>query len=241
MAHGKFTWFELITNDIDKAKTFYTETLGWKATSMDMGSFTYQALAYGEQMQAGLVAPQGGAPNHWISYLSVDDVDARARKVTEHGGKILVPPTDIPTIGRFALVADPQGARFNLFKGTSDSGGSTRFHWNELWSPNAAEVLPFYEEVLGFAVETMQMPNGDYYVLKNAEGGQGGLMTSPMPGVPAMWLPYVAIDDCDAATARAKRMGGEAKVEPNTIEGIGRLAIVRDSVGAVIGLITPAS
>lgn len=240
MAHGKFTWYELVTHDIDEAKAFYSETLGWKTTSMDMGDSQYQALAFGEAMQAGLVAPQGGAPDHWISYLSVDDVDARAAKVVEHGGKVLVPPTDIP-VGRFALVQDPQGARFNLFKGTSDDGGSTRFHWNELWSPNAQEVLPFYKEALGFEVETMQMPNGDYYVLKTAEGGQGGLMTSPMPGVPAMWLPYVAIDDCDAAVERAQRMGGEAKMEANTVEGIGRLAIVKDSVGAVIGLITPAS
>jgi uncharacterized protein len=240
MAHGKFTWFELVTNDIDKAKTFYTETLGWKTGSMDMGSFQYHTLKFGDVPQAGLVAPQGGAPNHWISYLAVDDVDARAKKATEHGGKVLVPPTDIPGVGRFALVADPQGARFNLFKGTSDEGGSTRFHWNELWSPNAREVLPFYQEVLGFAVETMQMSTGDYHVLKNADGGQGGVMTSPMPGVPAMWLPYVAIDDTDAAVERAKRMGGSVKLEPNTIEGIGRLAIVSDSVGAVIGLITPA-
>jgi predicted enzyme related to lactoylglutathione lyase len=239
MAHGKFTWFELVTNDIDKAKTFYGETLGWTATTMDMAGFQYSALQFEGKSQAGLVAPQGGAPNHWISYLSVDDVDARARKVTEHGGKVLVPPTDIPNVGRFALVADPQGARFNLFKGTTEDGGSTRFHWNELWSPDAQAVLPFYKEVLGYAVETMQMPTGDYHVLKSADGGQGGVMTSPMPGVPAMWLPYVVIDDCDAAVARAKRMGGDVKAEANTIEGIGRLAIVGDSVGAVIGLITP--
>lgn len=240
-SHGNFTWFELVTSEIDDAKAFYTETLGWKTTEMDMGDFQYPMLVAGEAPQAGIVAPQQpGTPAHWISYLAVDDVDARVAKVTEHGGKVVVPPTDI-SVGRFALVADPQGALFNLFKGTSDEGGSTEFHWNELWAKDAEAVLPFYREVLGFEVETMKMPNGDYYVLKNADGGQGGIMTSPIEGVPPMWLPYAKTDDCDAAVARAKQHGGSVKNEANTIEGIGRIAIIGDRTGAVLGLITPAS
>ena len=98
-------------------------------------------------------------------------MDARAKKVEAHGGKVLGEPSDIPTVGRTALVQDPQGARFYLFKGVNAEGGTTEMHWNELWSPNADEVLPFYREVLGFEVETMQMPNGPYHVLKNADGG----------------------------------------------------------------------
>ena len=240
-AHGKFTWFELVTPAIDDAKTFYSETLGWKSTSSDMGGFPYTMLTAGEAPQAGIVAPpQPGIPSHWTSYLGVDDVDARAATVVEHGGKVLVPPTDIPGVGRFSLVADPQGATFNLFKGVSDQGGSTEFHWNELWAKDAEALLPFYREVLGFEVETMQMPDGAYYILENADGGQGGIMSSPMEGVPPMWLPYATIDDCDAAVARAERMGGSVKSTASTIEGIGRIAIIGDRSGAVLGLVTPA-
>jgi len=202
------------------------------------GTFTWFELVTSD---IGVISPQGDEPSHWVSYIGVDDVDARAAKVTAHGGKVLVPPTDIPTIGRFALVADPQGAIFNLFKGASEDGGSTEFHWCELWSSNAEEVLPFYEEVFGFEVETMDMPMGAYHVLKNADGGQGGIMTSPMKDVPPMWLPYVKLDDVDAAVERAKKMGGGVKSEAATMEGIGRIAIVADRSGAVLGLIKPAN
>lgn len=241
-SHGTFTWFELVTPAIDDAKAFYTETLGWTTSAMDMGDFEYTMLSAGQAPQGGIVAPpQPNTPSHWSSYLAVDDVDARAAKVAEHGGKVLVPPTDIPGVGRFALVADPQGALFNLFKGDSDDGGSTEFHWNELWAADAEAVLPFYREVLGFEVETMTMPNGSYYVLKNADGGQGGIMSSPEKGAPPMWLPYVKLDDCDAAVARAQQHGGSVRSEPSTVEGIGRIAIVADRAGAALGLITPAS
>ena len=241
--HGNFVWFELITPDVGKAKAFYPETIGWATSEMDMGGFKYTMLTKNDAPQAGVVEPQmPGVPPHWASYVSVADVDAAAKVAEAKGGKIIVPAFDIPNIGRTALVADPQGATLFLFKGTeNDDNGSTAFHWNELWAKDAKAVLPFYKAVVGYDVEEMSMGDMTYYVLEKDGRKCGGVMTSPIAEAPAMWLPYIAVDDADAVVARVKRQGGEVKKAPEDIPNIGRFAVLADNAGAVIAVITPAN
>lgn len=154
-----------------------------------------------------------------------------------------MPATDIP-VGRFAFVADPQGAALAVFKGAeSDDNASTDFHWNELWSNDAPAAMPFYEEVFGVSVETMEMPKTDepYLILKRGEEMMGGAMTSPIQGVPPMWLPYVRVRDLDATIARAQARGGELLAPVQDVRTVGRFGIVKEPEGAVVGLITPAA
>jgi hypothetical protein len=181
-------------------------------------------------------------PNHWSSYVSVEDVDAAARRVEENGGKVIVRPTDIPTIGRFCLVADPEGATFNLFKGEqSDDNAGGDFHWNELYADDIDKLAPFYEKVLGYKATQMDMPvGGKYTIFKKGDKDVAGGMTKPEKGIPSMWLPYAAVPSCDEALARAKRHGAEVKIGPIDAEGIGRFAVVIDSRGAALGVIQPA-
>jgi uncharacterized protein len=143
--NGHFVWFELITPDIDKGTSFYPAVVGWGTQAMDMGGFTYNMLTQGETPQCGVIhPPMEGVPAQWVSYLSVDDVDAKAKAVVAAGGSIIVPPADIPTIGRFCLVADPQGATFNLFKGEIDNDTPPAgIHWNELWTKDAKAAVTF--------------------------------------------------------------------------------------------------
>jgi hypothetical protein len=241
--HGNFVWFELVTPHIDKAKAFYPETLGWGSTEMDMGDFSYTMLTADDAPQSGVVAPKmDGVASHWASYVSVPDVDGAAAKAKKHGGKIVVDPFDIPNVGRACLVADPQGATFFLFKGAeSDDNASTVFHWNELWAKDAKAVLPFYEQVLGYDVREMDMGEMTYYVLESDGRSCGGVMTSPIAEAPAMWLPYVTVDDPDAAAQRAERHGGAIKQAPQDVDGVGRFGVIADATGAVLGVIRPAA
>ncbi len=110
---GAFSWFELMTTDVASAKNFYSDLFGWKMEDMSMGDMDYTVVKVGEDGQGGIMQtpPQAeGTPPNWGVYVTVDDVDATAGKVEELGGKILVPPTDIPTVGRFCVLQDPQGA-----------------------------------------------------------------------------------------------------------------------------------
>ena len=241
---GNFVWFECVTDDIEASKAFYTETLGWKSDVMDMGEQKYTMLgASADKTSCGVInAQMEGVPNHWTSYVSVEDVDAAAQRVKDNGGEVIVPPTDIPTIGRFSLVKDPEGATFNLFKGEeSDDNASADFHWNELYSDDIDKLAPFYEKVLGYTATQMDMPGGGKYtIFKRGDTDVAGGMTKPDKDIPSMWLPYAAVPDCDAAVERAKQHKGQVKMGPIDAEGIGRFAVLIDSQGAALGVIQPA-
>ena len=110
---GAFSWFELMTSDVDGAKIFYSSLFGWDTEDMPMGDMNYTVVKVGEESLGGImtVPPQAeGTPPNWGVYVTVNDVDATARKAEELGGKVLVPPTDIPNVGRFSVLQDPQGA-----------------------------------------------------------------------------------------------------------------------------------
>jgi predicted enzyme related to lactoylglutathione lyase len=114
---GTFVWNECGTTDVQSAKKFYTDLFDWKTREMDMGpGGTYRILTR-EGKDAGGIGPQKkGAPVMWLSYIAVDDVDASAAKAGKAGGKVLEGGFDIPNIGRMAIVADPHGAVFALYK-----------------------------------------------------------------------------------------------------------------------------
>jgi uncharacterized protein len=118
MAHGAFMWNELMTADVEKAKSFYTKTVGWAIEEMPMPSGSYWIAKQGGTPVAGIMNMTGmvppGTPPHWFSYLEVDDVDARANAVSANGGTIIRPPFDIPEVGRIAIVSDATGAALGL-------------------------------------------------------------------------------------------------------------------------------
>ncbi|NJN96999.1 MAG: VOC family protein [Anaerolineales bacterium] len=116
---GALCWNELATRDSQNSSDFYTQLFGWTAQTQPMGETNYTVFNNGDNMNAGMIemtAEWGDIPPHWMVYLTVTDCDASAEKVTALGGKVLVPPTDIPNMGRFAVVQDPQGAVFSFIK-----------------------------------------------------------------------------------------------------------------------------
>lgn len=115
--HGTICWTELNTKDVEAAKKFYSELLGWTMTKSEAGGDGYTEVRAGGRPFGGMMqmcAEFGDAPSHWMSYVAVTDVDASAQRVEELGGKILVPPTDIPNVGRFCIINDPTGAAISL-------------------------------------------------------------------------------------------------------------------------------
>jgi len=115
--HGAFSWNELMTTDVKGAKAFYGELLGWTLEACDSCSEGYAMAKSGESVVAGIMgipAAAAGKPPSWGAYVTVNDVDAMVSRVEQLGGNILLPPTDIPDIGRFVVIQDPQGAVISL-------------------------------------------------------------------------------------------------------------------------------
>ncbi len=112
-------WHELATRDTGAAKSFYTKVFGWRADSKSFGPMTYTELFLNDQAVGGmmdLVPEMGNVPPHWLAYFAVDDCDAVAKKAKSLGGGTIVPPQDIPNVGRFSVIQDPQGAVFAIIK-----------------------------------------------------------------------------------------------------------------------------
>lgn len=114
--HGAFSWNELMTTDIDGAKSFYKEMFKWQLEEMQ-SEMPYTMATIGGQQVAGMMQnpPEAaGMPAMWGGYITVDDVDASAKQAESLGGKVLMDPRDIPNVGRFCVIADPQGAMLSL-------------------------------------------------------------------------------------------------------------------------------
>lgn len=121
---GMFFWNELMTPDVESAKTFYATVIGWQPDSMPMpgpegqDGAVYHLWKVGDSMAGGMMQMAGpqfdGVPPHWMSYVNVADVDAAVAKVESAGGKVLAPPFDVETVGRISIIADPAGAALGL-------------------------------------------------------------------------------------------------------------------------------
>jgi hypothetical protein len=118
--HGDFSWAELCTRDPEGSKKFYTELLGYETEEMPMEQGVYTALKTGGEAVAGIMMMPANVPemvpSHWATYITVKDVDAVAKKAEEMGARMIVPPRDIPGVGRFSTFQDPQGAVINVIQ-----------------------------------------------------------------------------------------------------------------------------
>src|SRR5919199_1070020 len=158
--HGKFVWYELLTTDADAAEAFYRDVIGWGAQDAGLPDRRYTTLTAGERPVCGLMAMceearDMGARPGWIGYVAVEDVDASAEQVVQQGGTVHRAPSDIPGVGRFAIVADPQGARIALFRGSAGEWQcvppNTPGHggWHELGATEKKAAFDFHLQLFG--------------------------------------------------------------------------------------------
>jgi hypothetical protein len=245
---NRFCWHGVLSTDVDKAKAFYAETIGWKVEDMEMGGEKATMFVAGGKPLAHLMEPpMPGVPSHWQNYLRVDDVDKTVKEVERAGGKVIAPAIDIPP-GRFAVVTTPSGAAFSVYheadeaQATHHPGGEGGIHWTELHSQDIDKDLAFLEKVFGFQVNSQDMPGGmKYHILQHGGKDRGGAMQAMSKDVPSNWMSWVHVGDVDAALERVKRNGGQAFTDGMEMEGIGRMAAVADNTGGTFGIITPAS
>jgi predicted enzyme related to lactoylglutathione lyase len=244
---GRFVWYDLMANDQARSLEFYTELFGWKTQQVEMGSMgTYTFIEAGGRRNGGTVRldPAQKIPSHWLSYLTVDDVDDLVSKAPEMSAHVLYPPTDIPDVGRFAVIADPTGAVFAPFKGTEpppvfdDPPPAGAFCWSELLTHDTAKAAEFYVKVCGWGTQEVDMGDAGVYTLfKRGETEAGGMMQMPPNAdAPSNWLLYVMVEDVDATAKRIAELGGSLFVQPREIPDVGRFAVAADPDGAVFAL-----
>ena len=184
-----------------------------------------------------------GAPPHWMGHVQVDDVDASVLVAKKLGAKVYEGPSDIPTVGRFAVIGDPQGAVISMFTPSRpmalhDANKPGEVCWNELVTSDGAAAFAFYSEVFGWTVlQDMDMgAMGTYRIYGVGDLRLGGMMTAPKPGMPPMWIHYVDTSDLESALAGATKLGGKIVNGPMEVPGGARVAQLTDPQGAVFAL-----
>jgi uncharacterized protein len=249
----KFVWYEYMGDDLEAAVDFYTGVVGWTAKDAGMTDFPYEILSTGSTMVAGMMdipaeAKAMGARPGWLGYIWVEDVDQALPKLTAAGGQALRAPADIPGVGRFAVVADPDGAVFMLFR---DAGGSPPpppppgtpglIGWRELHAGDGAKALAFYSGQFGWtkASDFDMGPMGVYHIFDSGRGDMGGIFTK-RPETPApFWLYYFNVDAIDAAAERVKANGGRVANGPMQVPGGQWIVQGLDPQDAMFALLAP--
>jgi predicted enzyme related to lactoylglutathione lyase len=239
---GHFVWREYASSDVPATVAFYTALFGWTTEEQDMGPMgKYTLFKSGDSQVAGVMSMPGVHP-HWRQYCTVPSVDSAVETAKGLGGTIVVPPTDIPTVGRFAAVNDLQHAGLCPFTpsmpGSPPAGPppAGTFCWDELMTSDPQAALSFYKAIYGWTTSTMELPNGPYHVLYAGAAMVGGIMKAPMPEVPSHWMSHVAVADLDAALAKASSLGAKIIVPPTPVPNMGKFAVVLDPAGADFAL-----
>ena len=242
---GKFVWFEHLSNDVSAAIWFYESLFGWQIKPTPVGGVDYELIHLrGGEGIGGFRVALPGVPTQWTSYLSVGDVDASFAAAVAAGARGVMPPTEFGPMGRGAAIVDPTGAAFCLWKGAlgdradRDVVPMGDFYWNELCTPDPPAAATFYERVFGLRGQRVgNNVTGNYLFLMKDGRARGGIVRPPGGGRTPMWLPYVHVDDCDAAASRAQRLGARSLVAPTDITEIGRFAALADPLGAAFAVI----
>ena len=249
-SHGRFVWYELMTTDIEIAKSFYASVVGWGARGASMPAPAYSLFSIGGFPVAGLVNPpvearRTGVTPRWVGYVGVDDVDAAVNRIKQLGGAVYVPPTDVPNISRFSVVADPQMASLALVKGlrtgqaqSAAPGAPGRVGWHELLAADWEKAFPFYSDLFGW-----QKADSHFGVMGTyqgfAAGGEtiGGMFTKPTTLPLPFWLYYFNIDDVEAAAKRVEAGGGQILYGPTAVPGGAWIVHCTDPQGAIFALL----
>ncbi|PWJ85284.1 hypothetical protein C7441_103140 [Pseudaminobacter salicylatoxidans] len=246
---NKFVWYELMTSDVDAAEAFYKSVVGWNSEPWGGPDMRYIIMKAGETGVAGMMATPKeaeGMKPAWVGYIYADNVDAATEGVRKGGGNVLREPDDIPDVGRFSVVADPQGAVFMLITPKGEEGAPVppmtpgHIGWHELMATEWETAFYFYSNQFGWTKdEPMDMgPMGVYQLFRTGgDNAVGGMMTKPAQIEAPYWLYYFNVEDIDKATERALENKGQVIMGPMQVPGGSWVCQCIDPQGALFALV----
>jgi len=253
---GEFIWYELMSPDPEGSKAFYDAVVGWDISEAAPEFQGYRMIGRSDGKFAGGVLPisaemqQHGARPTWLGYIHVTDVDRSVGKIEQAGGKSLMPATDIPNVGRIAMVADPQGAPFYVMKPIPPAGDPNaksdvfsaseqqRIGWNELQTSDVEGARRFYGDQFGWGSEEyMDMGEMGLYRFFDQQGTRIGALFDASNGQRSHWRFYIRVPSISAAKDAAERGGGTIHMGPHQVPTGEYVVIGSDPQGAEFALV----
>jgi len=252
LAHGTIGWADVAVPDMAAGAAFYEGLFGWEARPAESGSFPYTMFTRDGKVAAGMGAlgpeqVEAGQPPVWSSYVIVDDADAVFARAVELGATPIMEPMDVMDAGRMFFIIDPVGAAIGFWQSGTHDGAEVfnephTMTWNEIASRDVEGAVTFYSELLGWNAEAMDFDGFPYTLLKVGDRSNGGAydISGMVPDeVPAHWLSWFVVEDCEASAKRVAELGGTIQRAPEA-SGVGVSAVVSDPFGATFGIIQAA-
>jgi uncharacterized protein len=253
MADG-FIWYELCTNDMNKAVAFYKKVVGWDVRDSGMPGMTYMLFGKGGKDVGGMMTWAGAGasalPPVWMGHIHTADLDNELKAVSADGGTILKPAQVIPGVGRFAVVRDPQSATYMLFEPGQrevpprlDQMAAGNVGWHELLTDDAGKAFDYYAKHYGWQKDYAHDmgPMGVYQTFRTDQPRySGGMMNREGPGmpadIPAHWKFYFTVEDIEAAHKTVVEAGGNVTIPPMDVPGGSRVMQGIDDQGGHFAL-----
>jgi uncharacterized protein len=239
---GRFVWHELLTTDTAAAAAFYPKVVPWRTQPSNMPGYTI-FMASGLQVAGLMTLPADAGAAHWLMYVGTPNVDATVTQAQGLGARVCKAASDIPNVGRFAVLADPQGATFAVFTpsggppppGPPPQGG---FSWHELATTDVAAALRFYGGLFGWTkgVSHDMGAMGVYQLFEHGGAAVGGMCNTQGPSTPPSWLSYVHVADSNRAVAASKAAGGRLLHGPVEVPGGSWIALFLDPQGGAFAV-----
>ncbi|MFC0600428.1 VOC family protein [Streptomyces palmae] len=245
-------WVDASLPDVEAGKRFYGELFGWTFGAGDPAyGFSTQAFLDGRHVAALVPKTDGRMPTVWNVYLATRDATATAARIQAAGGRLIVPPTPVGGLGTMATAMDPGNAVFGLWqpgshRGFEEQGEPGSYLWTELYTRDKEAVDAFYQEVFGYGSHdagagsgvdfAMWSPAGEAVGPRTAVCGRAVMDDSFPAELPAHFLIYFAVEDCDETVAAARRRGGRTVGDPQDTP-YGRFAMLVDDQGADFAVI----
>ena len=232
---GKVVWHDLVTPDLARSRAFYGDLFGWSFESVSNG---YTLVRNHGQLVAGMASlDDKSRASHWLPLVSVPDVDRAVQLTTERGGRSILAPFELPSRGRVALVADPQGAAFGVVRSSGGDPADRKptvgeWIWHEVWTDDVAASGRFYAELAGYTPKQREVFGTLYTYLVQGDHPRVGLVRKPDPEIGNTWVTYLRVADVASTAARAEALGGTLLMEPRADVRNGTAAIVADPDGA---------
>ncbi|RZM73957.1 VOC family protein [Pseudoalteromonas rubra] len=247
-----FCWTELCTSNWQEAKAFYTQLFDWGFDDQPIGEGAYYTMLqkHSDDIAAMYqMMPQqkeAGAQSQWLNYIAVENVDEMAERAVALGAEIIAGPHDVPSAGRMVMLREPaEGAHFALWQAKEHPGCKRELeanvpYWFELATRNSQKSRAFYSALLGWQAQDKPMEGMDYVLFSARDTVVAGMLQMSEEWgdeIPAHWMTYFAVLDCDAMAEKARVLGGQVCVPPTDIPQVGRFAVITDPQGAVFSII----
>lgn len=248
---GAPNWIDVGASDIDAAASFYGGLFGWRFRSAGPEAGGYGFFELDGRIVAGgmRTTPEQGPPS-WTVYFQTPDAEAAAKTSEQARGGVLMRPMDVLDQGTMAILADRAGVPFGVWQpgrlgGLTVAGETGALCWVELYTADIAAAAAYYRAVLGLETSAVSFPGSTYTCVNPAGEGEESVFGGVVPladdplETDGHWLPYLAVDDTDAAVARTLELGGTVRMPATDIEGVGRLARLADPYGARFAVLRP--